>query len=532
MRVTSVAQMREMDGKAIRELGIPEDLLMENAGLAAAAVLVDAARARWGGVRGRRVVVLCGVGNNGGDGLVVARRLHSAGATVRVLLLGDPSGYRGAAARNHGMALRIHLSMSMPRDGEEVRTELAGADAIVDGIFGTGLSREVTGLHREAVLATNAAAAAGALVLSLDVPSGVHGDSGEVLGVAVRAHHTVTFGLPKIGNLLYPGFDHCGRLRVSHISFPPELYDREGLLAEVNDPAPLPRRPPDWHKGTFGDALFVAGSRPYLGAPALAALAHLKAGGGYARLALPGSLVAALAGAAREVVFVPQPQTASGAVAVAAIPALVELAGKCDLTVVGPGLSLDPEAAEVTLAIVRGVKRPVVVDGDGLSHIARSPEAAADREGPLVLTPHPGELARLLGTSVADVAGRRVESLKQAVARYRAIVVAKGAHSLIGLPDGRVFVNLSGNSGMATPGSGDVLAGAIAALAGLGLGLEDAVRTAVFAHGLAGDLAARELGEDGVTASDILARLPHAVRMVREEREELLRDCYGAIAEV
>jgi NAD(P)H-hydrate epimerase len=400
---------------------------------------------------------------------------------------------------------------------------------VVDGIFGTGLSREVEGVHREAVLALNEASEAGAMVVSLDVPSGVHGDTGAILGVAVRARHTVTFGLPKIGCLLYPGYAHCGTLWVSHISFPPELYDQSELLAQTNDPAALPERTPEGHKGSFGDVLFVAGSRSYLGAPVLAALAHLKGGGGYARLAVPASLVPALTSGAREVVFAAQPETAAGSIAKAGLQGLLELASRADAVVVGPGLSLDPEAGEVALALIREVTCPVIVDGDGLTHLACSPDAASKRGGALVLTPHPGELARLLGTSVAEVTDRRVECLKEAVTRYRATVVAKGAHTLVGLPDGRLFVNLSGNSGMATPGSGDVLAGAITAMLGLGLPLEEAVRTGVFVHGLAGDLASRELGEDGVTASDILAHLPAAVRELRERREALLAGCYGKI---
>jgi ADP-dependent NAD(P)H-hydrate dehydratase / NAD(P)H-hydrate epimerase len=529
MRVSSVAEMREMDTRAAAALGIPEELLMENAGGAAAQVISRVAKPLWGGVRDRKVVVLCGIGNNGGDGLVVARLLHSAGALVRVLVIGNPEAYRGAAKLSWQIVKRTGVPAEIVGDRGSLGAALAGADLLVDAIFGTGLSRPVEGLHRDAVLAANAAREAGAVVVSLDVPSGVHGDSGAILGVAVCAHHTVTFGLPKIGSLLYPGFARCGTLWVSHISFPPELFDREGLLAAVNEPPALPERAADGHKGSFGDTLFVSGSRRYLGAPIFAAMAHLKAGGGYARLAVPASLVPALAAAAREVVFVPQPETGTGSIASAALPALLDLAGSTNLTVVGPGLSLEPEAAEVTLQIVRNVKRPVVVDGDGLTHLSRAPDAAAAREGPLVLTPHSGELARLLGRSVDDVVARRMECLREAVTRYRAIVVAKGAHSLVGMPDGRVYVNLSGNSGMATPGSGDVLTGAIAALYGLGLPLEEAVRAAVFVHGLAGDQAAAALGEDGLTASDVLGQLPAAVRKLREERAALLADCYGKI---
>jgi NAD(P)H-hydrate epimerase len=300
-------------------------------------------------------------------------------------------------------------------------------------------------------------------------------------------------------------------------------------VARTNDPPALPPRVPGGHKGSFGDALFVAGSREYTGAPVLATMAHLRCGGGYARLAAPAAVGGALASGAREVVFHAQPQTATGSLSATCLPGLLAAAARSDIVVMGPGLSLDTEVRTVVLEAIRQVAAPLVLDGDALTHLAGSPETAVERTGALVLTPHPGEHARLLGWSLERVLDQRVQAVREAVSRYRAVVVAKGAHTLIGCPDGSLYVNLTGNNGMGTAGSGDVLTGTITAMHGLGLSLDLAARAAVFVHGLAGDLAATEMGADGMVASDILRMLPKAVRELRERRAELERDCYGKI---
>jgi len=509
MKVATTEEMRAMDRYAIETLGISDEILMENAGIAAACALAGEME-----IAGRRFAVFCGGGNNGGDGFVVARKIHSGGGIVKVFLLADRNRYKGAARKNLDRLLNLAVDVRPVESVEDVRSYILHSHAIVDAIFGTGLDRDVEGLPREVIELINAS---GKPVLSLDIPSGVNGDTGNLMGKAIRATATVTFGLPKRGNLLYPGFLCGGKLYVTHISFPPELYDSETIRVEVNDPPPLPGRAPWGHKGDFGDVLFVAGAAGYYGAPAFSALSFLKAGGGYSRLAAPASVVPGLAAQAGEIVFVPQRETASGSIALRNRAALLELAGKVDLVVLGPGLSLAEETQKLVRELAAKIEKPVLIDGDGLTAVAKNSRFLKKRRYETVLTPHAGEMARITGKSVDAIEKDPVGILRETAAALDSIVVLKGAHTLIGFPDGRVFVNMSGNPGMATAGSGDVLTGAIGAMFGLGLPLQEAVRAGVFIHGLAGDIAAAGKGEDGITARDIMEGLPRAVAMVREQ---------------
>ncbi len=519
MKISSVAEMQAFDQAAINDYGIAEGLLMENAGHA----VYEAIRSE-SGIDGKTFAVLCGTGNNGGDGLVVARKLLSMGGRPTVLLAGDGSRFRGAAAQNFEILSRLPIPVVQCRSATVLREQLAQCDLVVDALLGTGLTRHVDGLYSELVSAVNAC---GKPVCSIDIPSGISGNTGLVMGAAVRADFTVTFGLPKRGNLLYPGFEHCGKLFVSHISFPPALY--ESCRVEVNQPLELPRRAVDGHKGSFGDVLFVAGAAAYYGAPGLCALAFLKAGGGYSRLASPASIIPIVAARGSEIVFVPQQETVEGSLSAANRDDLLDLAKNVDMVVVGPGLSLNQESLQLAIALVQQIDKPLLVDGDGLTALAQADPQTTRREAPTVLTPHIGEMCRLTGLRRADVVERRIDVLQKETEKRNAIIVLKGAHSLIGYPDGRVFLNLTGNSGMATAGSGDVLTGTIGAMFGLGLSLPEAVRAGVFVHGMAGDLAAEAMGEDGMTARDILAKLPEAVRRYRESYAKVMAHYHGNI---
>ncbi len=511
MRVSTVQQMRAMDQSAINQYGIPEIVLMENAGLAAYRVLTD----RWG-VRGRRILICCGAGNNGGDGFVVARKVFADGGEPVVLLLGDPSRYRGAARTNFDILDRVETEVAPFEDRAQTRALIASSDLIVDAIFGTGLSKPVRGHYAEVIEMINAAAKP---VLSLDIPSGISGDSGQIMGVAVRADATVTFGLPKVGNLLYPGAHHGGACYVTRISFPPALTRAPDLSIAVNHPPPLPARNPAGHKGTFGDVLFIAGAAGYYGAPYLAAMAFLKAGGGYSRLAAPASVVPVIAARGSEIVFHPQADTPAGSLAYSNKDALMARIQEADMLVMGPGLSLDEETRRLVCELTEAADLPLLLDGDALTMLSRSPGSLVKREAMTVLTPHLGEMARLTGASIDDLKSDPVGHLQAAARRYRSAIVLKGAASMIGFPDGRVRINRSGCDGMATAGSGDVLTGTIAAMYGLGLPFEEAVAKGVFVHGLAGEMAAEADGADGVTAGQILASLPEAVKKDRKAAE-------------
>jgi NAD(P)H-hydrate epimerase len=519
MKVSSVEDMRSMDRHAVERLGIPEAILMENAGQAAASVLQ-----REIGIRDRRIVIFCGGGNNGGDGFVVARKIHADGGNAKVYLLGDPEKFKGAARMNLDILAKLPVEVRPVESVKKIKTEILHAHALVDALLGTGLDREVSGVCRDLITLINAS---GKKVLSLDIPSGINGDTGRIMGAAVQADYTVTFGLPKIGAMLYPGYAHCGKLFVCHISFPPSLYDRDEMKIQLNRTATAPPRAKDGHKGSMGKALFIAGAAGYFGAPYFSAMSFLKTGGGYARLAAPRSMTPFIAVKGSEIVFVPQIETASGSIALANKKSLIGLAETMDLVVIGPGLSLDPETQRLVRELVKTIRRPVLIDGDGITAVSADLKVVSQRKAPTILTPHPGEMASMTGKSAGGMDLQNISLLQKTASSLRAWVVLKGAHSLIASPDERVFINLSGNSGMATAGSGDALTGAIAALFGLGLSLEEAVKKGVFIHGFAGDLAAAEKGEDGMTAQDILDALPQAMKQDREGPAEPFRSRYA-----
>jgi len=519
MKVTTVQEMRDLDRRAIETYGIPEEILMENAGQAAYFVLLT----RFG-LRGRTYLVFCGGGNNGGDGFVVARKILSSGGRAKVFVLGDRNAYGGAARLNLEILERSGGEVVDLTSAEDARRDLVHCDGVIDAIFGTGLARDVEGRYADLVRAINES---GRPVLSLDIPSGVQGDTGRVMGTAVRADATVTFGLPKLGTLLYPGAGLCGDLYVTHISFPTSMIENAGIRVETNDTVPLPSRDPQGHKGRFGDMLFVAGAASYYGAPSFSALSFLKAGGGYARLAAPASMTPVLAALGSEIVFVPQKESAEGSIALDNLDTLRNLGARADMVVLGPGLSLAGETQELARSLARDLPQPLLLDGDGITALAGHPDLLRGRKAETVLTPHPGEMSRITGLAVPELMQDPVRILRETAEDLKAVIVLKGAHSLVGYPDGRVFINLSGNSGMATAGSGDVLTGTIAAMKGLGLGIPDAVRKGVFLHGLAGDLAAGDLGPDGMTARDILDALPLAVKADREGLDEDLLHRYA-----
>ncbi len=505
MKVSRVEEMRWMDCYATESLRIPAEILMENAGQGAAAVLAGER-----GLPGKGYVILCGMGNNGGDGFVVARKVLSNGGVPKVYILGDPGRFQGAARTN------LDILTLLPVEIQRLETVDAGlgrvirhADGVIDAMFGTGLDREVKGLHREVIDLVNRGRK---WVLSLDIPSGVNGDTGEIMGAAIQADCTIAFGLSKLGNILYPGHEKCGKLYVTHISFPPAMYNHERLKIQTNDYLALPVRGREVYKGSMGDVLFIAGTANYLGAPYFSAMSFLKGGGGYARLAAPASVVPVIAGQGKEIVFVPLRETKAGSIGADNYDDLMELSAKVDMVVIGPGLSLDPRTQELVRKLVPDLKKPVLIDGDGITAVAGAPALIQERSFPTVMTPHAGEMASITSRSTAEIQRNRIDVLQAACASWGAFIVLKGARSLVGCPDGQVFINMTGNPGMATAGSGDVLTGTIAAMFGMGMPWSEAIRKGVYIHGLAGDLAAGKEGEDGITARDILGYLPLALK--------------------
>jgi NAD(P)H-hydrate epimerase len=510
--VFTAAEMRALDARAIRELGIPGPLLMDNAGTGAAALI-----ARWlAPIRGKAVVVVCGKGNNGGDGFVVARRLKARGAAVRVFLVGRRAEVRGDAADALG---RWRGRVEEVEEPSGLARALGGADVIVDALLGTGVSGAARGPVAAAIEAINRAGAGGVPVVALDLPSGLDSDRGALLGPTVKAWRTVTFAGLKRSLLLAPAAAQAGAVEIGDIGVSAEAA-RRGITTwrlEIADVRPsFPPRDPDAHKGRFGHLLVVAGSLGKTGAAVLAGRAALRSGVGLCTLAAPASQQPIVAAQAPEYMTEALPETAAQSLALEAKDRLRELARRMDAVALGPGLSLDPEAQELARVLIRELQRPMVVDADALSALAGHLDLLRHAAGPRVLTPHPGEMARMLGTTIEAVQADRIE-LARTFAREHGVAIAlKGAHTVIGGPDGHVTINPTGNPGMAKGGSGDVLTGIVGALLAREIEPAAALRAGCYLHGLAGDVAARERGEYAMLASDIIESLPAALRALAE----------------
>jgi len=521
MKVSSVEEIRNLDKGAIEKFKIPDAILMENAGQAVYFVIHNEF-----GIKGKRFIIFCGIGNNGGDGFVVARKLLSNGGIVTVFLLGDSEKLTGCAKVNFDILSTLPIQIERLTSVEQIISPLLYCDAVVDAIFGTGLTRDIGGIYKEVIELINES---GTTVFSVDIPSGVNGDNGQIMGCTVRADYTITFGLPKLGNLFFPGFDLGGKLYVTHISFPPSLYNTDKIKVETNDPLPIPKREDDTHKGSYGKVLFIAGSSNYLGAPYFSALSFLKAGGGLAYLASPESITNFLANKGSEIVFAPQKETDKGSLSIKAKDQLLEFSDRADMVVMGPGLSLHDETQELVRELTPEIKKPLIIDGDGITAISKDIDIIKKRKEVTILTPHFGEMSRITTTDIGEIKKNKVSILFKTCKELNATLILKGAHTLICYPDEHIFINMSGNPGMATAGSGDVLVGTIAAMFGLGFSIQESTRMGVFIHGLAGDLAMRDIGEDGIIAGDIMNYLPEAVRYCQEHFEDIIKNIYESI---
>ena len=520
MKVACVSEMRKLDKRAAVKYDIDEILLMENAGNA-----VFYAIEKEIGLKGNRFLILAGSGNNGGDGMVVARKLHSNNLKVKFFLLTDEQKLKGITKKNFKILKNIGISIKKKPGESDIKKAIKETDVIIDAMLGTGLSGEVKGIYKKAIELVNKS---GKKVVSIDIPSGIDGDTGEIMGVAVKSDITITFGLPKIGNLNYPGYEHAQKLFVSHISFPPELYNDKSIKTAINYPLALKERGKDTHKGSFGKCLFISGAKKYLGAPYFSAMSFLKAGGGLSYLAAPEGISSFIGKKGKELVLIPQKETKAGAISKDNLKELIKFSKNVDFVVMGPGTSLDKETQELVRSLVSKIKKPLLLDGDGLTALKGNLEILKKRKNLTVLTPHPAEFIRLFGGKTKETKINRVQITREKATFYGCFIVFKGANSLIGCPNGEVFINLTGNPGMATAGSGDVLTGIIAAMLKIippdseENMFKNAVRVGVLIHGLAGDLSSQKKGIDGITATDILNSIPKAIREYRTKGNDLL----------
>jgi len=519
MRVLNAAQMRDADRRTIEEIGVPSLVLMENAGRQ----VVAAMEAAFEDLATRQVVILCGRGSNGGDGFVVARTLAQRDVQCAVFLLGQVADVRGDARVNLEILGRLGITVVEVTDAQAWElhySEITRADLIVDALFGTGLKTALSGLFETVVADVNAAAIP---VVSIDLPSGLLADTHQVIGQAIEATLTVTMAAPKIPLVLPPAERHAGDLVIADIGIPNAVLEEvEGpslsLLTRDRVRELVQGRAADAHKGDFGRVLVVAGSVGKTGAAHLAALGALRSGAGLVTVATARSALAVVAGMAPEYMTEPLDETAGGGVDFAALERVLELAA--DVLVVGPGLGRGPGTAAFVQGLVERAGVPVVLDADGLNAFAGDPDRLMGRDGvDLVITPHPGEMARLLGIGVEDVQADRVEVARNFAETHRVHVVLKGHRTVIATAEGRTFVNLTGNPGMATGGTGDVLSGMLGAWCAQLMDAEAASKVAVYLHGLAGDLAEADEGEVAMTATDLVDRLGDAVLELTARRK-------------
>jgi NAD(P)H-hydrate epimerase len=555
-RLVTAEEMRRIDAQATREFSIPSIVLMENAARSACEIVEEylpMTNDECGMTNGEvcrssfvnrhssfanrhsplKVLIICGKGNNGGDGLAIARLLANREAEVTVILLGRARDLKGDPRTNYNILRHADVEIHDIVTARQLTRFLAGhsePDVIIDAIFGTGFKGKPAGIYASAIELINRS---DAFVLAIDIPSGVSADDGKVEGCAVYADATVTMALLKRGLALYPGKDYCGEVWIGDIGIPsqgntksetlnpkPSEASDETWLLDSDDVAQImPFRPAAGHKGTFGTALFVAGSRGFTGAAKLASLAALRIGCGLSKLCVPISVLSSVEAGLTEVVKFGAYDTAEGVLSRAAFPQIAGLLKDAHVLAIGPGIGTLAETRELEMKLLKASRVPVVIDADGVSNLAGSTRFLKSLKVPKVLTPHPGELSRLLNIAPADINRDRIEVCRRTAKEFDAVLVLKGAPTVIGSPDGRVFVNSTGNSGLASGGTGDVLTGMIAGLIAQGVPAFEAAQAGVFLHGRAADIAAEDKTEYCLIAGDLLDYLPEAIKSLTCECE-------------
>lgn len=511
VKVLKASEMKEIDRRASSDFGIPSIVLMENAGIRTVEVAEDI----LGNTVGKNVVIIAGKGNNGGDGLVIARHLLNAGANVDIFLMSESSQLTPDSYTNYQILSKMSnniYSLCEEKDLDKLMTSVLTSDLIIDAMYGIGLKGGLNDFDSAIVRIVNWS---NSPVIAVDIPSGVEADTGKVHGEAIKAAHTVTFALPKIGLILEPGKNHAGTLSVADISIPYVLLKDNRIKTNLIDedmvqPFIKPRLP-ESHKGTFGHVLIIGGSAGLTGAVIMASYAALRSGAGTVTAALPESLVPVVETGLVEVMTAPLAETRQAAIALEALPAIENLLGTASVCAIGPGMSRYPEANAVLHFVLERAGIPVVIDADGLNALEGDVSILKNRQVPVIITPHPGEMARLTGKSIEEVQSDRLEIARDYAQQWGITVVLKGNKTVVANSTGDTYINITGNPGMATAGSGDVLCGIISGLIAQGLKPNDAAVTGVYLHGLAGDYVAEFKGERGLIAGDLINNLPDVI---------------------
>lgn len=503
VKVATGEQMREIDKYTIETLGIPGIVLMENAALSVVNQIIS--RGNF-----KSAVVFAGSGNNGGDGFAIARHLFNKGYDIKVFVLNNMSSIKGDAKINLDILFKMGvyvMEVSQKENLKFAEKSVKDCDVIIDAIFGTGFKGEVKGITRDVIDIINGAKK---YVVSVDIPSGVEADTGKVYGTCVKADLTITFQLPKIGLVVHPGLDMVGELVVSDIGIPQQAINTQDIKIVLNDQETASKcflkREGNTHKGTYGKALIIAGSRGMTGAAVMAATSCLRTGAGLVYLAVPDDVLNSVEGMALEVVKIGYSRFED----------LYEHIVNCDAIAIGPGMGQSEAAGSIISKVIEASHRPMVLDADALNFLSRNQDLLKFIKAPFIVTPHPGEMARLINATVEQVQSDRINVALEFAQRYKSITVLKGSRTIIASDKG-VVINTTGNPGMATAGSGDVLTGIITGLLAQGCEPLLAATGGVFLHGMAGDIAKEKNGEYGMIAGDIIKYIPEAIKKLQEK---------------
>jgi len=513
MKLVTADRMRSVDRETIENRGIPGPDLMENAGRGIAERIRDKI---FDSPKGKKVVIFCGKGNNGGDGFVVGRYLHQYGASVEIFYPAPEDKLSDDAGLNHKRARELNIKMTGIESADRLPDTIS-ADYIVDAIFGTGFSGAPRGLPGDFIEYINFQKIP---VIAVDCPSGLDVDTGKHEGVAVKADYTFTLALPKIGLYYSPGRELSGYTEVVPIGIPDDVIEsfdiRENLTTMEIVYSLLPPRKPDGHKGDFGKLFILAGSTGLTGAATLSATASARSGSGLVTVGCPETINAILEIKLTEAMTLPLPDAGrKGCLAKRGLGQIKKKIEESDAVVIGPGIGRHFETRELVHRLVANLDKPVIIDADGLNAFEKDRKALLESHAPMVLTPHPGEFRRLIDSPLPDNLNEKYDLVREYAKKYDAVIVFKGSPTVIINPEGKLFLNPTGNDGMASGGSGDVLTGIIGSFLGQGMDPFDAAICAVFIHGLAGDLAAEEFGRRSLIAGDLINYLPDAFRLVK-----------------
>ncbi|MBF0202162.1 MAG: NAD(P)H-hydrate dehydratase [Desulfamplus sp.] len=525
MYLVTAQQMQNIDKTTIESFGIPGAVLMENAGRGAFEMLMKT----FPDIPSRRVCVLAGSGNNGGDGFVIARYLLEKGIDTTTFILCEKKRVTGDAALNlgllekliaagHGNSREICLEITTPEIFHAMKSKMACHDIFIDAILGTGLKSIVRGIYKDVIDMVNSL---GTRVFGVDIPSGLNADTGKPMGTCIRASATATFAFAKIGHMLHPGKDMCGKLEIVDIGIPGFIAEDEGIKTRLMDKGmigPLFRpRNADAHKGTFGHLLVIAGSAGKTGAAALACNSAMACGTGLVTLGVPGSINPAMEPQVTETMTLPLAESLRfpGTLSPSSLGEIIHTAQGKSALAIGPGLGLTPD----TIKLVRDLVTheaiediPLIIDADALNALSNAgPGILKGRRGTVIITPHPGEMARLTGRTPGEIQARRMDLARDFAYEFQVTVVLKGAGTIVALPDKKVYICPAGNPGMASGGMGDTLTGMVAGFAAQGFSMEDACVAGVYLHGLAGDMLAKTRGNFGFTASNLIGIIPETI---------------------